>query len=67
MTVYGKNWIEGYIAKYGKDSNNNEVVVTPTNDINDYHFIYSESSNGQIIKIDFQSGDKEDHPNPIEH
>lgn len=57
VTVYGKNWIEGYIAKYGKDSNNNEVVVTPTNDINDYHFIYSESSNGQIIKIDSITGE----------
>lgn len=57
VTVYGKNWIEGYIAKYGKDKDNNEVVVTPTNDINGYHFVYSESSNGQIIKIDSLTGE----------
>ena len=56
VTVYGKNWIEGYIAKYGKDDNNNDIVITPTSDINDYHFEYSESSNGQIITINPLTG-----------
>lgn len=50
------SWIEGYITKYGKDKNNNEIIVTPTNNINDYHYVYSESSNGQIIKIDSITG-----------
>ena len=52
----GDNWIEGYITKYGKDGNGNDIVVTPTKDINGYHFEYSESSNGQIIKIESLTG-----------
>ena len=56
--TYGSsnNWIEGYIAKYGTDEAGHDIVINPTEDINGYHFVYSESSNGQIIKIDSITG-----------
>ena len=53
LTLTEKNaQIKGFITKYGKDQNNNDVIINPIENAGGYHFEYSESSNGKIITID---------------
>ncbi len=44
--------IKGFITKYGKDENDDDVIINPIENAGGYHFEYSESSNGKIITID---------------
>ncbi len=53
LTLTEKNaQIKGFITKYGKDENDDDVIINPIENAGGYHFEYSESSNGKIITID---------------